>query len=78
MVYQELKDQGEKLRESVEANTTLAREIRQSTAGLVEVWGDMRGAIRLTAVVGRILKWGAGTAAALSAIWYAINHIDAP
>lgn len=40
----------------------------------VVLWDDIRGTVRVLAGFGRVVKWVAGTGAAIGAIWYAITH----
>ncbi len=52
--------------ELMRSNTEAIRELNESTATLVQAWGDAQSVVRVGSALGKFAKWGAGIVVVLA------------
>lgn len=59
----------EEFRKFMLENRKATEALTKSTSGLVEAWTAAQGAVKVTAIIGNVLKWGLGIGAGLTALY---------
>ena len=64
----------EDLLERIAENTRATNSLAEKVGGLLEAWETATTAVRMTAAIGRIVRWAGGVAAAAATLWYLVKH----
>lgn len=72
-ILAELQEKVEGIEDGLKANTELTKTLVKDTAEIIEFFNTAKAALTFLIVLGKILKWIAGTAAAAGLIWGAFK-----
>lgn len=64
-----------RLKNDVEENTTITKEIKSSTDELLELLKTAKGGFRVAYWLGNFIKWTAGIIVACLAVWAAAREV---
>lgn len=68
-----MNEEREEFKEFMTENREATKALTKSTSGLVEAWTAAQGAVKVTAIIGNVLKWGLGIGAGLTALYQLVK-----